>query len=90
MLYRGADGIPITSCDWLVFNSCNWCILLLAVPLVVCFLPASQAVISDHGIHASLISIPLSVLMLLGRSNQKLGILMDTLCVPVLIPKPWI
>ena len=63
MLYR----------DWLVFNSFDWCILILTV-LMGCSLSSllfhsSPAVVFlDRGIHASGISIPPSLLTLLGWS----------------------
>ena len=60
-------------CDWLVFNSFDWCILILTV-LIGCSLSSllfhsSPAVVFlDRGIHASGISIPPSLLTLLGWS----------------------
>ena len=65
------DLIKQLGCDWLVFNSSDWCISILGVSLsdllprwsavarlLLCFLIV--------GIHASGISTPLSLLMLSG------------------------
>ena len=59
--------------DWLVFNSFDWCILILTV-LMGCslssllFHSSSAVVFLDRGIHAAGISIPPSLLTLLGWS----------------------
>ena len=60
-------------CDWLVFSSCDWCVSILAVT-VYCSLGgllshgSSVVVFLIVGIFASGLSLPLSVMMLLGWS----------------------
>ena len=65
-------------CYWLFFSSCDWCISILAVS-VCCSLGGALSYGSNMllcfliaGVHASAISIPLSLLMLLGWSLMSI------------------